>query len=194
MSKKKLKKVKKKKSAPPAIHPQPTPRVILRGKHILERGRDLDKLVAQEVLEWKVQEEQAAFACKPMEDSCRGFPPPFIICKVPDGVDRVLPLFSTSDQAALDLFKMLRADGRFCCLRIDSDYNIHWDVSITICKAFSPALDDEGHLPDVIVSNDSFPKAMCLAALEVVRLYERQKVRNDELRESLRSPEVPNCS
>jgi len=195
MSKKKKKTKRKKivKVEPrPAILERTIP--ILRGWGISETGRELDKRVAREVLGWEVREEQPAFACH-TENGCQVLPPPFVMCKTPDG-ETVLPLFSKANHAAFDLFEKMRGMGIFCCLGICSDYHYVYDIKLTVCRFGLSHREWQGNYhPDVVITCEDFPRAMCVAALEGIRLYRRLEKETDELRNRLKNPGRPvNCS
>jgi hypothetical protein len=143
---------------------------ILRGMHIKERGRDLDKIVAQEVFGWTV--------IPPFKDQIPQ-------CHDPKTGIRALPLFSTSNLAVMDLYMELRKGGDFCCIDISSDYDYCFDVKVKLANDIlcprNPA-----HIPEVVVTRESLPLAMSLAAVEAVRYVKKLKEANDAIRNQLR--------
>lgn len=161
------------------------PKHIRRGNGIHETGRVLDMRVAKEVFGW---ETRVATATPVGTSVMTANPPALIFYKKPgEKEEHVLPLFSTSDQAAFELFKLLRESGRFCCLRIDSDYHYVWSVRLNACRLFFEKDDDDvAHRPDVIVEGSGFPYVMCLAAIEGARVYKALRAKTDELREKLK--------
>ena len=76
-----------------------------------------------------------------------------------------LPRFSSDIAAAMSLFQHLRESGKWCCLKIEADYNFVWDVKLT------PAQDDPDdgeyvHEPTIIIGGQGeLPLAICKAAI-----------------------------
>jgi hypothetical protein len=141
--------------------------IVLRGQSIkLSPGQEMDKLVATEVLGWKIVGDLPA--------NKEGNEKKLIFCKAPGenlplGQNRVLPLFSTSDHAALDLFKMVRGP-LYCCMDISSDYAYCYDVKLTLEIGRTSI-----HKTDVCVTRESLAEAICVALLEGAKLAALRK-------------------
>jgi len=160
---------------------------ILRGTHVRERGRELDIAVAQEVMGWTV--------IRPMNPIPGGLltgvnrlevtPPPLYLYVTPKGNKKILPHFSLSDRSAFRVFNKLRKHGGFCCVDISADYHYCVDVKIKVADIELPP-EDPFHRPEIVVTHEKFPMAMCIAALEAVRYYKKLKEATNELRDRLR--------
>ncbi len=111
----------------------------------LQAGRELDALVAEKVMGWKLAGGNAAMRAV-------GAPPYYLI----DGMPRGLPHLSADIAAAWGVVEKLRAAG--LCI----------DVSADVDGRFYLRVWRDNSLKAEIKNVDTAPLAICLAALEVV--------------------------
>lgn len=81
-----------------------------------------------------------------------------------------VPHYSSEIADAMEVFEHLRQSGKWCCLKISSDYAYVWDVILvqsSLSKGWQPGVTEEpAHEPTVVVSSEYLPLAICLAALK----------------------------
>jgi hypothetical protein len=123
----------------------------------MSNERLLDWMVAEKVMGYKVQET----------DDCNGEDNLWI-----DPANALeLPFYSTNIHSAMEVFTKLRNSGKWCCLKIDSDYNFIWYVKLTRTE-----LKDENPNHDTTIweqDEESLPLAICRAALKAVEYEEK---------------------
>jgi hypothetical protein len=171
--------VKKKKKA--VVWPK---RAVLRGTKIHETGRELDRLIATEVLGWM---NVPSFSSETPSSQAT---PSFRYLDPVNQVVSLLPLFSTSELAAFDLYLRVRKNHDFCCIGIRSDYSYCVDVSFTLASnTLTPT--NPKQLAEIIITDESFAHAMCVAALEAFRYIKKLKESNHALREALKGTRTP---
>lgn len=64
---------------------------------------------------------------------------------------------------AMLVFEEIRKTGRYCCLKMSSDYHYVWDV--ILIEGEQP---DDKHEPTIVTTDENLCRAICKAALKVL--------------------------
>lgn len=137
----------------------------------MNAGQELDILIAEKVMGLEVVKTEYGKIKK--RTVCSIGEPNYHDYSGDLQLSNPLPSYSEDLAAAMEVFQKLRESHKYCCLKIVSDYNYVWSISLTKVQPWPRDKDAEGndpykHEPSVYVTEESLPLAICLAALKTI--------------------------
>lgn len=118
-------------------------------------GSKLDATIARKVMGWRSYGDQWAIGPKPKDRIKK----------------KSLWRPSRDLKAAMEVFDHLRGSGNWCCLKISSDYNYSWELSLTRAEHLD-RLDKKSpnpqHKPQIFSQAKFLPFAICKLAIRAM--------------------------
>lgn len=125
-------------------------------------GRELDALVAKEFLEWTHDDSESIN--RYWFDG--------------EGNEVRLEFFSSEDDSAFHLLKLLRQSGDWCCIDVGTDYHYLWSIKITPGYGLDNDPADK-HEALLCFEGEKFAQIICNAVVEAARFKASLKHKHD---------------
>lgn len=115
-------------------------------------NRKIDELIAECVMGYTNNKDSKVYL-KPMwAHDCMG-----------TFKKQLFPNYSTDIKYAWEVWEKLRQSGKWCCLKISSDYSFVYDIILTESELSG---NNPDHKPTIVITTENICKGICLAALK----------------------------